>query len=65
MSNLPAWKNVVSGGLDPNGTPYYAPNNAIDIVEIITSIGNGSASVAYADDAGTAISASYATNNIF
>jgi hypothetical protein len=48
MTNLPAWKNVISGGLLPNGSPlyYYSPAPSFG--------GGGSGSVAYADTAGTA-----------
>ena len=53
MSNLPAWKNVISGGLLPNGSPlyYYSPAPSFG--------GGGSGSVSYADSAGTALTASY------
>ncbi len=55
MSNLPAWKNVISGGLLPNGSPlyYYSPAPSFN------GGGGGSGSVAYADTAGTALTASY------
>lgn len=55
MSNLPAWKNVISGGIPPDGSPlyYYSPAPSFN------GGGGGSGSVAYADSAGTALTASY------
>lgn len=45
MSNLPAWKNVISGGIPPEGSPLYyfspAPSFGSTVVSGSTTIING------------------------
>ena len=65
MSILPAWKNVISGGIPPDGSPlyYFSPAPGSDGSSSYAANAGNAATADYATNAGsadTAISASYA-----